>query len=85
MAYGKWIGGFLGFITHGPLGALAGFALGALFDRGLDEVNQGESTFDGDGAYPLRKNSSIVLNRDAKLRESAIRLCSHYLFLWLTL
>ena len=51
MAYGKWIGGFLGFITNGPLGALAGFALGALFDRGLDEVNQGESTFDGDGAY----------------------------------
>ncbi|MFW5503127.1 MAG: molecular chaperone DjlA, partial [Segatella copri] len=27
MAAGKWIGGFLGFITAGPLGALAGFAL----------------------------------------------------------
>lgn len=32
MAYGKWIGGFLGLITLGPLGALAGFALGSLFD-----------------------------------------------------
>ena len=40
MAAGKWIGGFLGFITAGPLGALAGFALGSLFDKGLDEVNK---------------------------------------------
>ena len=42
MAAGKWIGGFLGFITAGPLGALAGFALGSLFDHGLDAVNNGE-------------------------------------------
>ena len=40
MAAGKWIGGFLGFITGGPLGALAGFALGTLFDHGMDEVNK---------------------------------------------
>ena len=32
MAIGKWIGGALGFIQFGPLGALAGFALGSLFD-----------------------------------------------------
>ena len=42
MAAGKWIGGFLGFITAGPLGALAGFALGSLFDHGVDAVNNGE-------------------------------------------
>jgi dnaJ domain protein len=40
MTIGKWIGGFLGFINAGPLGALAGIALGALFDMGLDRVNQ---------------------------------------------
>lgn len=40
MAIAKWIGGFLGFITTGSiLGALAGYALGALFDEGLDAVN----------------------------------------------
>src|SRR3712207_8454734 len=40
MALGEWIGGFLGFISGGGiLGALAGFALGALFDEGLDAVN----------------------------------------------
>lgn len=36
MALGKWIGGFLGLITLGPLGALAGFALGAFFDDASD-------------------------------------------------
>ena len=46
MAAGKWIGGFLGFITAGPLGALAGYALGSLFDHGLDAVNR-----DGDHHY----------------------------------
>lgn len=40
MASGKWIGAFLGFIAGGgPLGALAGYALGWLFDKGLDSVN----------------------------------------------
>ena len=28
----KWIGGFLGLLHGGPLGALAGFVLGAIFD-----------------------------------------------------
>lgn len=43
MAAGKWIGGFLGFISSGPLGALAGFALGWLFDQGIDAVNTPDS------------------------------------------
>ena len=30
----------LGFITAGPLGALAGYALGSLFEHGLDAVNR---------------------------------------------
>lgn len=46
MAAGKWIGGVLGFITAGPLGALAGYALGSLFEHGLDAVNR-----DGDHYY----------------------------------
>ncbi len=57
MAKGKWIGGFLGFIAGGgPLGALMGFALGALFDYGLDKVNEEERhynnrEYDDDDAY----------------------------------
>lgn len=52
MAAGKWIGGFLGFITAGPIGALAGFALGALFDAGLNGVNTpNESYNNGNSAH----------------------------------
>lgn len=40
MAMGKWIGGFLGMMVAGPLGAIAGFVLGSLFDKGSDESNQ---------------------------------------------
>lgn len=43
MAFGKWIGGFLGFMSGGPLGALAGIVLGGLFDTMLDGVNTAET------------------------------------------
>ena len=48
MAFGKWIGGFLGFMSGGPLGALAGIVLGSVFDSMLDGVNTPETqgTFD---------------------------------------
>ena len=36
MGVGKWIGGFFGFMSGGPLGALAGYALGWLFDKGAE-------------------------------------------------
>lgn len=32
MAVGKWLGGFIGFVAGGPLGALAGLVLGGIFD-----------------------------------------------------
>lgn len=34
---GKWIGGFMGMMVAGPLGAIAGFVLGSLFDNGTSE------------------------------------------------
>lgn len=47
MGIGKWIGGVLGFMAAGPLGALAGFALGSLFDT--DNMIEGSSDFNGRG------------------------------------
>lgn len=43
MGIGKWIGGMIGWFAAGPLGALAGFALGSLFDTDnmLEEPEQG--------------------------------------------
>lgn len=43
MAFGAWIGGFLGWMTAGPLGALAGIVLGKVFDAMLDGVNTPET------------------------------------------
>lgn len=34
MGIGKWIGGVLGFMAFGPLGALAGIILGSFFEEG---------------------------------------------------
>lgn len=50
---GKWIGGFLGFMSAGPIGALAGIVLGGLFDQMLDAVNTPETqgTFDGQSGF----------------------------------
>lgn len=36
MKAAKWIGGVLGFMAFGPLGALAGYALGRAFDKSFD-------------------------------------------------
>ena len=72
MAVGKWIGGILGFITAGPLGALAGVALGSIFDKGLDDVNRngdnqqysnaysaysGQQSYQGERNYEGERNS----------------------------
>ena len=50
MGVGKWIGGFFGFMSGGPLGALAGYALGWLFDKGAEGLS-GDSAFNADGTY----------------------------------
>lgn len=53
MAWGKWIGGFLGLMVYGPLGALAGYALGSLLDRStesklrLDDGDAQNGPYDG--------------------------------------
>jgi len=44
MAAGKWIGGVLGWMTLGPLGAFAGFFIGSIFDSIFDSVNTAENS-----------------------------------------
>ena len=56
MAHAKWIGGFLGLLSGGPIGALAGFVLGALFDvvsvdNGFEEAAFGKETGGSYGGY----------------------------------
>lgn len=52
---GKWIGGFLGMMMAGPLGAIAGFVLGSFFDKGSSEnrqfIDNDNNTGYGSGTY----------------------------------
>ena len=53
MAYGKWIGAFLGALNGGIIGALAGYAIGRLFDS-IVEGQQSDrfiSSSNSDGSY----------------------------------
>ena len=47
MAFGKWIGGYLGWSTFGALGGLLGFFIGAVFDMAVTGLN-------GDGGQTAR-------------------------------
>lgn len=52
MALGKWIGGFLGFIVTGsPLGALAGYVIGKMFENNDPSNNNGYFESDNQQAY----------------------------------
>ena len=47
MGLGKWIGGVVGFMAMGPLGALAGYAIGSMFDGVGDLDRAGDGGFSG--------------------------------------
>ena len=51
MARAKWIGGFLGLLSGGPIGALAGFVLGALFDTMAGDNGLEATGYDTGGTY----------------------------------
>lgn len=58
MAFGKWIGGYLGFMIAGPLGALAGVVLGALFDGLVGSFSSGGEYIGNDSNWGSRNDSS---------------------------
>jgi len=96
MALGKWIGGFLGFITTGSvLGAIAGYAIGSLFDRddsietytrGTQGVytgsNQQAREFEGQQnsfRFALMVLSAHIIQADGKIMHSEMELVRKFL------
>ena len=95
MGYGKWIGGILGFMAQGPLGALAGFAIGSLFDTAAGSVEQGgERTTGGnmndyeDAGCGGRRNSflfsmlvmaSYIIRADGRIMHSEMEFVRRFL------
>lgn len=76
MAAAKWIGGFLGFITTGSvLGAIAGYALGSLFDKSDESPNTHEHfDYAGDTRYTSTKRTSPN-SRVTEGQQNSFRFC----------
>ena len=51
MGVGRWIGGFLGFMSGGPLGALAGYAIGWLFEKGAEGFRGEDNVYNANRQY----------------------------------
>ena len=72
MAFAKWIGGILGFLISGPLGALAGYVLGSFFD-GPDTIEfQDEQN----------RNNRYSQNNDRYERDSGVNMGQRNSFLF---
>lgn len=90
MGLGKWIGGVAGFIAFGPLGALAGYALGSLFESAAD-VGKGESgsaRSEATGGAEGQRNSfmfsllvmaSYIIKADGKVMHSEMEYVRQFL------
>jgi len=89
MGAGKWIGGILGFMTMGPLGALAGFALGSLLDINTVSSN---NTYGGtqteEDNYMGQRNSflfsmlvmaSYIIRADGRIMHSEMEYVRRFL------
>ena len=83
---GKWIGGGLGFTLGGPIGALAGFVLGSMFDE-ADRVFQNPAPYSGnqfetkrgDYIFSLLVLVTAVLKADGKILKSELNYVKEFL------
>jgi DnaJ like chaperone protein len=70
--YGKWVGGGLGWVFGGPIGAILGLALGSMFDG----MNSGKYSYQGtprgDFSMSLLVLSAAVMNADKKIVRSEL-------------
>ena len=84
MANAKWIGGFLGLLSGGPIGALAGFVLGTLFDKLTSDGGQlmDDGSYGGD-SYSSSYSGGSYVNDEAMDTARGTR--NGFLFSLLTL
>lgn len=95
MGIGKWIGGVVGFMAFGPLGALAGIILGSFFEEGVNMTGQpfgGGTNYDDEytrrDAYAGERNSflfsmlvmaSYIIRADGKIMHSEMEYVRQFL------
>ena len=86
MGFGKWIGGIVGFMAAGPLGALAGYALGKLLEGGNTYTDNGQYTHT-DPTYGQRNSflfsllvmASYIIKADGKVMHSEMEFVRQFL------
>jgi DnaJ like chaperone protein len=91
MGIGKWIGSIIGFMAGGPLGALAGYAIGSLFDtndssRNTEGYNSDRNVHDNQ-AYGQRNSflfsllvmASYIIKADGKVMHSEMEFVRKFL------
>lgn len=87
MTFGKWIGGFIGWMAGGPLGALAGFALGSLLDGGINTSTTIEERTKTNDTYGQRNGflfsmlvmASYIIKADGKVMHSEMEFVRRFL------
>ena len=93
MGIGKWIGGIAGFMAFGPLGALAGYALGALVENVNDKIEKGGRVFEQNGSemaedhygqrnsflFSLLVMASYIIRADGKVMHSEMEFVRNFL------
>ena len=89
MGAAKWIGGIIGFMAGGPLGALAGFVFGSLFDTDSSDAGSyyGEEPTHGT-TYTGQRNSflfsmlvmaSYIIRADGRIMHSEMEFVRRFL------
>lgn len=85
MGYGKWIGGLMGFVTMGPLGALAGFAIGSLFDNANEndmETSGSQNEYAGQRnsfLFSMLVMASYIIRADGRIMHSEMEFVRKFL------
>ena len=95
MGLGKWIGGIVGFMAAGPLGALAGYAIGSMFENNAEESSGSyQGGYNSDRSYEYnhpnygQRNSflfsmlvmaSYIIKADGKVMHSEMEFVRQFL------
>jgi len=77
--FGRWIGGGLGFVMGGPIGALFGFAIGSVIDNVTIKKLEGVSVTQGDFTLSLLALIAVVLKADGKIMKSELAYVKKFL------
>jgi DnaJ like chaperone protein len=76
--YAKWVGGGLGWVFGGPIGAILGVALGSMFDGVNTDKYAYQGTSRGDFAMSLLVLSAAVMKADQKIVKSELEFVRNF-------